>query len=196
MVAESEKLEFHEVDSERWTDFERLFEGRGGPKYCWCMVWRQTPAEAKLRDGASRKAALLKRVSSGIPVGILGYLGGEPVAWCSIAPRSTYRRLVNNESPDNGVWSIVCFFVLRSLRGHGIARKMIDAAVDHARANGASVIEAYPVDPDSPSYRFMGFVPMFKEAGFREVGRSGSRRHVMRLDVKTRRPTAGCGGLR
>lgn len=45
------------------------------------------------------------------------------------------------------------------------------------------VIEFHPVDPDSPSYRFVGFVRFFEAAGFREVGRAGSRRHVMRLDL-------------
>ena len=44
------------------------------------------------------------------------------------------------------------------------------------------LIEAYPVDADSPSYRFMGFVPVFAEAGIAEVGREGKRRHVMRLN--------------
>jgi hypothetical protein len=34
------KLIVHEVDARRWPDFERLFESRGGPKACWCMVWR------------------------------------------------------------------------------------------------------------------------------------------------------------
>ncbi len=48
----------------------------------------------------------------------------------------------------------------------------------------ATVIEAYPVVPDSPSYRFMGFVPVFAAAGPREVGRAGIRRHVMRLHVR------------
>ena len=52
-----------------------------------------------------------------------------------------------------------------------------------ARAKGATVVEAYPVAPDSPSYRFMGFVPVFEAAGFREVGRAGIRGHVMRLGV-------------
>jgi hypothetical protein len=53
------------------------------------------------------------------------------------------------------------------------------AALRHARAHGATVVEAYPVDADSPSYRFMRFVPMFSEAGFVETGREGARRHVM-----------------
>ena len=52
---------------------------------------------------------------------------------------------------------------------------------------GATVLEAYPVDPDSPSYRFMGFVPSFAEAGFVETGRAGERRHVMQLTWKKSR---------
>lgn len=181
---ELNRLVFHEVTASRWTDFERLFESRGGPKACWCMVWRATPAEAKHKDGASRKAAIEGRVSAGIPVGLLGYLDGEPVAWCSVAPRSTYRRLVDDGSSDEGIWSIACFFVARRLRGQGITQRIITAAVAHARAHGASIVEAYPVDPDSPSYRFMGFVPTFKGAGFSVVGRAGTRRHIMRLQLR------------
>lgn len=45
------------------------------------------------------------------------------------------------------------------------------------------MVEAYPVDPESPSYRFMGFVEMFADAGFREVGMAGRRRHVMQLEL-------------
>lgn len=93
-------LTFREVDAERWEDFERLFEAWGGPKSCWCMVWRATGAETKRTDGASRKAAMSARIQGGVPVGLLGYLGSEPVAWCSIAPRSTYRRLVSDDSSD------------------------------------------------------------------------------------------------
>src|SRR6267154_2432972 len=51
-----------------------VHHGRVGPKSCWCMVWRATPQEAKRKDGASRKAALQKRVCDGIPIGLIGYL--------------------------------------------------------------------------------------------------------------------------
>ena len=186
MTASSEldRLTFHEVDQSRWADFERLFESRGSPKYCWCMVWRATPVEAKHTDGASRKAAMAGRISSGVPVGLLGYIDEEPVAWCSVAPRSTFRRLVDDGSPDEGIWSITCFFVIRRLRGQGITQRIIQAAVDTARSHGASIVEAYPVDADSHSYRFMGFKAVFEKAGFAEVGRAGTRRHVMQLRVK------------
>ncbi|MBM2810375.1 MAG: family N-acetyltransferase [Chloroflexi bacterium] len=150
------------------------------------MVWRATLEESRQVDGKSRKAAFSRRVQDRIPVGILGYLDDEPVAWCSIAPRLTYRRLGGMEDakddPD-AVWSLACMFITRRLRGLGMARAVVEAAVAHARSKGASVVEAYPVDPDSPSYRFMGFVPLFEREGFDEVGRAGTRRHVMRLRI-------------
>ncbi|WP_243451123.1 GNAT family N-acetyltransferase [Sphingosinicella sp. CPCC 101087] len=175
---------FHEVDRVRWADLESLFEGRGGPSYCWCMAWRAKGAEAARMKGPERKAALERLVRDGVPIGIIGYLHDEPVAWCSIAPRPTYRPLggpVVAGEADEAVWSLVCFYVKRGLRGQGMGHRLLEAAIAHARAEGAKVIEAYPVDPDSPSYRFMGFVSAFEAAGFREVGRAGSRRHVMRL---------------
>ncbi|WP_211230423.1 GNAT family N-acetyltransferase [Inquilinus limosus] len=172
-------LTFRPVDAASWPDFERLFESRGAPKYCWCMAWRATPQEVRL-DSAGRKAALHARVRDGVPIGIVGYHEGEPVAWCSIAPRETYRPLGGPQDGER-VWSLACMFVPRRLRGLGLADQLIAAAVEHARAQGATVVEAYPVDPDSPSYRFMGFVQAFARAGFTEIGRAGSRRHVMRL---------------
>jgi GNAT superfamily N-acetyltransferase len=182
--SELDRVVFREVDKSLWPDFERLFESRGGPKACWCMVWRATPEEAKRTDGASRKDAMAKRITAGVPVGLLGYIDEEPIAWCSVAPRSTYRRLVDDESSDEGIWSIACFFVVRRLRGQGMAQRIIKAAIEHARSRGATIVEAYPVDPDSPSYRFMGFVPVFERAGFCEVGRAGTRRYVMQLRIK------------
>ena len=127
-------LFFREVTAANWSEFEQLFESKGGPKSCWCMVWRTCTEEAKHTDGRRRKAAMKQRVRCNTPVGLLAYSDQEPVAWCSIAPRSTYRRLVSDGTPDQGVWSIVCFFVLLRLRRAGIARRLIAAAVEHARA--------------------------------------------------------------
>lgn len=178
------KLEFHEVDSTRWGDFERLFESRGGPKSCWCMVWR---AGAESKKGADRKIAIHRYVDDNTPIGLLGYSEGEPVAWCSIAPRPTYRNLGGlsplGELPEQ-VWSLACFFVRRELRGQGLTKQIIEAAARHAQKQGATVIEAYPVDPSSPSYRFMGYVSTFVSAGFQEVGQAGTRRHVLRRELR------------
>ncbi len=177
-------LTFRPVTRATQADFERLFEAPGAPKYCWCMVWRRTPAEAKNCDGPNRKRQMMHRIGDGVPVGLLAYSGEQPTAWVSIAPRDTYRALGGPPAePGEVVWSIVCFFVPRRLRGQGTLRRLIAAAVDHARQEGATVVEAYPIDDASPSYRFMGFVSVFVGAGFVALGRAGTRRHVMRLQL-------------
>jgi GNAT superfamily N-acetyltransferase len=175
-------LIFHPVTTANRAAFEAFFASPGAPRHCWCMVWRRSSAEAKTNDPASRKRQMMQRIGAGTPVGLIAYDGDNPVGWVSIAPRETHRNLGGPPAePGEIIWSIFCFFVPRKLRGEGLVRRLIAGAVAHARERGATAVEAYPVDIDAPSYRFMGFVPVFVEAGFADLGMAGTRRHVMRL---------------
>ena len=85
------------------------------------------------------------------------------------------------------MWSIVCFFVDRSARGKGLADRMLRAAVDHARAQGARLVEAYPVDTQeqkAPGEMFFGAKSMYDRAGFREVARRRPTRPVVRRALR------------
>src|SRR3546814_10917891 len=83
------------------------------------MAWRRME-ERSSADSAARKEALHGRVLKKVPVGLLGYAEGEPVAWCSVAPRETFLRLSQDQDDEEaGVWSVVCFFVRRDLRKSG-----------------------------------------------------------------------------
>lgn len=171
------------VTKSTWPDFEALFEGKGGPKYCWCMAWRPME-ERRSADNAARKLALHERVLKGTPIGLVGYVGAEPVAWCSVAPRETFVKMSDDQdNAEKGVWSVVCFFVRRDHRKSGLSGRMLEEAVKLAKKRGARVVEGYPVDPKSPSYRFLGFLSLFRARGFTAAGRAGSRRHVMRRDL-------------
>ena len=183
MLLENE-ITFSPVTSDNWHDFEKLFESRGGPKSCWCTAWRTVgPLSIGEQPTSAKKLEMKNRISSGEPIGLLGYSGLEPIAWCSVAARDTYRPSMSNVMPaddEQSIWSIVCFFVSRSFRGRGLFRQLISAAEEYAAQNGATLLEGYPVDPDFPSYRFGGFVPAFEDAGYELVGRKGARRHIAR----------------
>ena len=184
MPEPAETLRFAPVTRANRADFEALFSSRGAPGYCWCMAWRATPAELRNASGPQRRNQMLGRIESAVPVGLLAYLAGEPAGWVSVAPKETFRGLGGPEpGPGESVWSLTCMFLRRNLRGQGLAHRFIAAAAGHAREQGGTVLEAYPVAPDAPSYRFMGFVPAFEAAGFTHVGMAGSRRHVMRLSL-------------
>ena len=175
-------LRFAAVTPETVADFERLFEAPGSPKFCWCMVWRATAEEGRGTSGQVRRQQMLRRIADGVPVGLIGYDGEAPVAWVSVAPRDSYRRLGGPAATAGEViWSLACMFVVRRLRQQGLAHQLIAAAASAARDAGATTLEAYPVAPDAHSYRFMGFVPAFDKAGFTMLGMAGTRRHVMRL---------------
>ncbi len=182
-------LTFRAVEASTWPDFKRLFSSRGAPHYCWCLPYRATRDEIRQRDRATLKAGMARRICQGEPVGLLAYYGDGPIGWCSIAPRPTFPRLrtssVNGaaDANDTSTWSLTCFFVPRRLRGQGLASRLLNAAIDHARSQGAVAVEAYPVDPESPSYGYGGRRPMFAAAGFRDIGRLGKRRYVMQLDL-------------
>lgn len=166
------------VNKDKWADFETLFQAKGAPSYCWCAAWRMNGKELEAADPATKKEFMRRRILAGIPVGLLAYSEDMPVAWCSVAPRETYRKLGGDAALKN-VWSIACFFIKKEFRRKGLVRRLIDEAKIYARENGAAYLEAFPVEPDSPSYRHMGFVGTFHQAGFVHSHRTGIRRHVM-----------------
>jgi hypothetical protein len=65
------------VTAERWGNFAALFEARGSPSYCWCMLYRK-PSNARMSNSEKRSTmqALVERAT---PVGVLVYEGDEPV---------------------------------------------------------------------------------------------------------------------
>jgi len=187
------ELEFHLLTAERWDDLVALFEHHGNPGYCWCMIWRLPSSAYRQLDSGERRQALQTLVNSGVPTGILAYLDGEPVGWCSVAPRETYLRLERSKTlkriDDLPTWSVVCFYLNRKLRHRGLPVELLTAAVDFAFSQGAEVVEGYPVDRHKDedgnwqpvaSYRFMGSVSTYEKAGFHQVGVASSRR-IMRF---------------
>src|SRR5258706_3898692 len=93
---------------------------------------------------------------------------------------------------ERAVASIVCFVVGRRERGRGIAWRLLDSAIEPARANGATALEAYPTDtggsrlPSANVYK--GPLSMFERAGFTVVARrqataTSTPRPIVRLEL-------------
>lgn len=156
-------VRFVEVTQETRGPFETLFEQPGAPKYCWCMAWRHSSREHIPND--EKKRMMMALIDAGTPVGIVAELDGKPVGWCSVAPRETYRKLSKQQDDsETGIWSIVCFYVPRALRGGGLASALLDAAIDHAFGKGARVIEPIPSTRPRPAIASWAFAT-FRRAG-------------------------------
>jgi len=184
-------LEFHLVTAERWADLEKLFGARGAPSDCWCMWWRLTRAEFERQKGEGNRRALKSIVDSGEVPGILAYAGGQPIAWCAVAPREAYPRLegsrVLKRVDDKPVWSIVCFFVAKPYRRKGVSLGLLRAVIDYVGRQGGRTVEGYPVEPKagrmSDAFAYGGLASTFRKAGFVEVARRSQTRPIMRYEI-------------
>ena len=127
------------------------------------MVFRRDHDGRIPRAKSGRKAAMASKIRCGTPVGVLANdESGEPVAWCSVAPRQTLAVFPGLEWPEGDrstVWSVTCSYVTSGIRRAGVMSLLVEEAVAHARRNAAAVVEAYPVAPGSPSYRFPASCP-------------------------------------
>jgi GNAT superfamily N-acetyltransferase len=162
------------VTAVTFADYERLFRSRGAPHYCWCVIHRF--ADAHELKGDAQPAAMKALVDQGTPIGVLAYLEGQPVGWCSVAPRESYVKLRRSRTmprvtdQDTPTWTVLCFFVARPQRGTGVTRALLEGAVKYARAAGAQVIEGYPYDSAGISSTHRGHSSVFAAAGFERQG--------------------------
>jgi GNAT superfamily N-acetyltransferase len=163
--------------------------GGGG---CWCMSYR----DARLNN-LERPLYMEDECSREPGPGVLAYVDGEPAGWCSIAPRSSYRRLLHSRTipilDERDAWVAVCFVVRPKFRRQGLMNILLNGAVEHARAHGAEVVEGYPMESDTSGKTdlisgYVGTTRLFERAGFERVAEtsahSGGRvRWIMRKEL-------------
>jgi GNAT superfamily N-acetyltransferase len=177
----------------RFDDFaEVVGVKKPGGAGCWCMAYRDSRV-----SNEDRPAYMREECAREPGPGVLAYVDGTAAGWCSVAPRSTYRRLTRSRTipvlDERDAWCVVCFVVRAGHRGRGLMHHLLAGAVGHAREQGAEVIEGYPVDVGTDGKvdvisGYVGTRRLFEAAGFTfaapTTGHSGHRpRVVMRLEL-------------
>ena len=177
----------------RYDDFATVVgtqkAGAGG---CWCMAYRDSRVANRERPDYMRAECATEPGP-----GVLVYVDDVVAGWCSIAPRASYRRLLNSRTipilDDRDAWVAVCFVVRAGYRKHGLMHALLDGAVLHAAEHGAEVVEGYPAETAAGRVDvisgYVGTVALFEQAGFERAaptkGRSGGQpRWVMRKSLR------------
>lgn len=180
-----------------WPHVRHVLETPGDPEVCWCQVFRVPRDDWDARPVARNRADLEALVGGPHAPGLLAYLDDAPVAWCGVAPVAELVRTTTAESflaarpageDLTGRWAVTCFVVRPEARGRGLLPLLLTTAVDHARAEGATSIEGYPLDPQraeevGPTELFAGTVRHFQDAGFTAVAPLGPIRTLVVRDL-------------
>lgn len=172
-----------------------------GPKnpdsnVCWCLSHRLDSKTNRELVGPARGEYVRQLCSRDVSPGVLAYEDGEVVGWGAVAPRAELPFARSRKIPqvdDLPVWSVWCIRVRPGHRGKGVSVKVLDGAVDYARACGAPVVEGYPVDNAGQkvdlTMAYVGTRTVFEQVGFSKVADTtavsgGFPRVVMRLDLR------------
>lgn len=180
------------LTNERIDDLATLFGADRSASGCWCMwfIVRVKDYHANGPAGNERRFRTLA-ADDPHPLGLVAYRDGAPVGWSALGPRARFARAARTptmastiRAEDDEVWLAPCVFVAAQARGRGVARAMVAATVDHARASGAKALEAFPTAGSkmTGADRQVGTEHLFASAGLRVIDRPSSNRVLMRID--------------
>ena len=134
-----------------WQDLEAIFGTADYPFYCQCQrfkvtgwLWRDTSLDERL--AMQRASTACGNPDAEHTSGLVAYLHDEPVGWVAVEPRIAYPSCAprvpwtgrREDKDDDGVWAVTCFCVRKGFRARGITYPLAQAAVDHAREQGAT----------------------------------------------------------
>jgi GNAT superfamily N-acetyltransferase len=186
-------LDVQPLTKARLPDLAALFDEGGDAKTCQCAFWRVPGSGWQDWTKAKNRAVLASLAGRDPAPGLVAYRDGRTVGWVSVGPREDYARLERSKVlariDDKPVWSIVCFFVDARARGRGVSEALLKGAIDYARSEGATMLEAYPIDKKERShsdFMWSGAKGMYDRAGFKEVARRKETRPVMRRSIRPR----------
>ena len=178
-----------------------LFERTGTA--CHCQYWHFEGDKNAWQDRLAHapelnREAFVLDLARAEPKGIVALgAGGEALGWLKLTPATRvpklyaqrlYKGLAVFDGDREGVLTIGCLLVDEAVRRRGVARALVQRAVELARSCGARSIEAFPRRVSdgqaSPAELWTGPFTVFLEAGFQIVNDFGPY-PVLRYDVVT-----------
>jgi GNAT superfamily N-acetyltransferase len=146
----------------------RVFAGNPAWGMCYCMFHHlggRYAGDWPDRTWQQNRADLSVRIDNRGTTGVVAYVDGVLAGWCNASAREAFPSLT--DGADEEIGSIVCFAVAPPYRGHGVSRRLLEAAVQLLAEQGRKVVEAYPVaEPPDGTTAYVGTLALYQEAGF------------------------------
>ena len=191
MTVKALSLTFEALNLKTWPQLQALFGQKGACGGCWCMTPRLPSSAYNQNKGEGNKKKLHELIKSGEPLGVIAFHGQQPVAWCSISPKTRLMQMRNSRlmklTSDEQCWSIVCLFIAKNYRRRGVSGAVIRAAANYAFSAGAKIVEAYPLinrTEDIPdAFAWNGIWKSYEKVGFRLIKQVSETRAIVQLQA-------------
>ncbi|KAA3612914.1 MAG: GNAT family N-acetyltransferase [Planctomycetota bacterium] len=165
--------------------FFRFHQQLACADWCYCVAWWVPDWTGWGERSADQNRSLRQSLfAEGIFDGYFWIENGEPVAWCQVAPRGSWPKLMRQfelqEEP--GGWALGCFLIPPAQRGRGLARVLLKGVLADLRRRGVAFVEAFPKQSADLAEEDLwnGPLSLFLELGFEKLKEVGDRA-VLRL---------------
>lgn len=172
-------VEVRDVTPQRVDDYLNYFDHRAFRDFpawqsCYCMETHSNHDDEAwgARTASDNRADMQELISTGGVTALLAYVDGKPVGWCNYGETTrltgVMTKLKLDAAEHAGVGSISCFVIAAPYRGHGVATRLLDVAIERMKARGLRAVEAYPrrQEDGSPQAHYRGSLRMYEKAGF------------------------------
>lgn len=138
---------------------------------CWCLNHHLPPT---CPTGLKAKEKKFELVVQSSAQGLLAYEKNQCIGWIAVDPLKELAGHDCSADASSGEWAIHCIFIKSGFRGVGISKRLIQAAMDFAKRQGAETLIAFPIPQQSrgkyPAHEaeFSGRLSTFKKLGFIE----------------------------
>ena len=170
----------------RRDDYLRFFDHERGPAFadnpdwakCYCHFYHVPKAiEWKSLDGNANRTAMTARIEAAEMDGFLAYSAGEVVGWLNAQPLTKLPHCMARmgipaprlDVPPQFAAAMVCFVIAPAWRRRGVARALVDGALESCAARGIRGVDAFPFkagDSKTATDHYHGPMSLFREAGF------------------------------
>jgi GNAT superfamily N-acetyltransferase len=180
------QVEVHDLSVDRLQDWLEFFDHRAFADFpYWASCYCNAPflddlAMAEERAWQDNRDEMMGRIERGDAWGVIAYVDGVMAGWCNASPLAGYPQYRRGRDEDETVGAVMCFVIAAPYRRHGLARSLLDGAVDQFRRRGMTAVVGYPAarpgtggGPQGPPSLFHGPLSLYEDAGFvkiRDVG--------------------------
>ena len=155
------------------------FAGKPEWAMCYCRFNHVDPSEWESRGWQQNRAELTAALRSGDMRAVVARVDGRIAAWLNCSDRSTSPRYARGD--DAGIAQAFCWSVAPPYRGHGLARSLLETAIEILPAAGVHTIQGHAVaDPEDEASAYVGPLSLYESCGFALVEESDGRALVAR----------------
>lgn len=139
--------------------------------YCRCHHFDHKKCDFDSTTAEENRKEIIHLINNDLIRGYLAYENNKPIGWLNANDRKNFTAVPYSKIDSaEKIGAVMCFVIAKDYRRQGVARMLLDAAIENFVLKGLDFAEGYPViDVEGDDKNYHGPLSLYESAGFKEV---------------------------